>query len=111
VVRPIVTSNDGALYATDPSNNSLDRISGPFHVGQAFVAVMPCNANNAPQPPAPCPAKGFPANYLGQLDMGSGQVTTVTTTGTALQPVGMIFAPSGNDQGDQGAGGPPQNRH
>ncbi len=93
-----VTSKDGALYATDPSNNSLDRIRGPFQVGQAFVAVTPCNDNKAPQPPSPCPAKGFPANSLGQLDMTNGHVTSVST---ALQPVGMIFAPSGNDQGGQ----------
>jgi hypothetical protein len=90
------TSKDGALYATDPSKNTLDRISGPFQVGQAFVAVTPCNDNNAP---STCPAPGWPPNSLGQLDMADGQVTTVST---ALQPVGMIFAPSGNDQGDQG---------
>jgi hypothetical protein len=81
-----VTSEHGALYATDPTANTVDRITGPFKVGQAFVAVTPCNDNNAP---STCPAPpSWPANSLGQLNLSNGQITTVNTT---LNPVGLIF--------------------
>ncbi len=52
------------------------------------MAVTPCDANNAP---ATCPAPGFPANYLGHLDMYTGRIDRVLVRGAALHPQGMIF--------------------
>ena len=52
--------------------------------------MTPCDANNAP---ATCPAPGFPANYLGQLNMFTGHITRVPTRGVGLEPQGMIFVP------------------
>ena len=41
---------------------------------------------------ATCPApRGFPANYLGALNMSTGHITLVTTRGATLEPQGMIF--------------------
>jgi len=54
-----------------------------------MVAVTPCDANNAP---ATCPAPGFPANYLGQLNMDTGQISKVNLHGASLEPQGLIFA-------------------
>jgi hypothetical protein len=84
-----VTSGNGALYATDATANAVDRISGPFEPGQAYVAVTPCNDNNAP---STCPAPDFPANYLGRLDLSSGSISSVST---GLQPGGLAFVPNG----------------
>ena len=53
-----------------------------------FVAVTPCDAGNAP---ATCPAPGFPANYLGQLNAYTGQITAVKLRGARLHPQGLIF--------------------
>ena len=50
-----------------------------------------CDAGNAP---ATCPAPGFPANYLGQLNMYTGQITPVKLRGASLHPQGMIFVAS-----------------
>ena len=87
-----VTSGDGALYATDASANAVDRITGPFKPGQAYAAVTPCNDNNAP---ATCPAPGFPANYLGRLDLSNGSLSSVST---GLQPGGLVFVPNDGDR-------------
>jgi hypothetical protein len=89
-----IDAGDGALYVTDASANAVDRVTGPFRVGQAFVAATPCGDNNAP---SSCPAPPtWPANYLGQLDTTSGQITSVST---ALEPQGMIFvAGQGRDR-------------
>ena len=56
-----------------------------------FVAVTPCDGSNAP---ATCPGPGFPANYLGQLNMDTGQITPVQVHGARLEPQGMIFVAS-----------------
>ena len=82
------TSWKGAFFAADHDGDTIDRISGIFWPGTAFVAVTPCDANNAP---ATCPAPGFPANYLGKLNMFTGQITPVSLRGPRLQPQGMIF--------------------
>ena len=50
--------------------------------------MTPCGANNAP---ATCPARGFPANYLGHLDMYTGHIDRVLVRGAALHPQGLIF--------------------
>jgi hypothetical protein len=82
------TSWNGAFYAADHDGDTVDKISGFFWPGTTLVAVTPCDANNAP---ATCPAPGFPANYVGQLNMFSGQITPVSLRGPSLEPQGMIF--------------------
>jgi len=85
------TSWHGAFYVSDPGNDTVNAVTGTFWPGTALVAVTPCNANSAP---ATCPAPGYPANYLGQLNMYTGQITHVALRGPSLQPVGMIFVAS-----------------
>jgi hypothetical protein len=91
------TARTGVLYATDATNNAVSAVHGRFRPGDAFVAVTPCNANNAP---ATCPAPGFSANYLGRLDLSSGTVNPVTTTGAPLVPKGLLFIASDDNSGD-----------
>jgi hypothetical protein len=83
------TAWHGAFYATDHDADTVDVVTGPFRPGMALVAVTPCGANNAP---ATCPGPGFPANYLGQLNMHTGQITRVRLRGASLEPQGLIFA-------------------
>jgi hypothetical protein len=83
------TAWHGAFYATDHDADTVDVVAGPFRPGVALVAVTPCGANNAP---ATCPGPGFPANYLGQLNMHTGQITRVKLRGASLEPQGLIFA-------------------
>ena len=85
------TSWRGAFYATDNGADTVDVIIGSFWPGTAFVAVTPCGANNAP---ATCPARGFPGNYLGHLNMFNGQILKVSLRGASLHPQGLIFAAS-----------------
>ena len=85
------TSWKGAFYATDNGADTVDVIIGSFWPGTAFVAVTPCGANNAP---ATCPARGFPGNYLGHLNMFNGQILKVSLRGASLHPQGLIFAAS-----------------
>jgi hypothetical protein len=82
------TSWNGAFYATSTSDDTVDEIEGSFWPGTAFVSVTPCGANNAP---ATCPAPGFPANYVGHLDMYTGHIDRVSVRGAALHPQGLIF--------------------
>jgi hypothetical protein len=82
------TSWNGAFYANSTSDDTVDEIQGSFWPGTAFVAVTPCDANNAP---ATCPARGFPPNYLGHLDMYTGHIVRVSVRGAKLNPQGMIF--------------------
>jgi hypothetical protein len=82
------TSWGSTLYATDNGADTVDAVdSHLFWPGIALVAVTPCNANSAP---ATCPAPGYPANYLGRLDMFTGQITRVALRGV-LHPQGLIF--------------------
>ena len=83
------TAWHGAFFATDHDAGTVDVIVGPFRPGTALVAVTPCGANNAP---ATCPGPGFPANYLGQLNMHTGQITRLKLRGASLEPQGLIFA-------------------
>jgi hypothetical protein len=83
-----VTDRDGALFATDGTNDVVDVIRGDFRVGTAFTSVTPCNANSAP---STCPAPGFPPNYLGTINLTSGQVLPVSVAGVPLQPKGLLF--------------------
>jgi hypothetical protein len=84
------TSWDGAFFAASTSTDTVVEIQGSFWPSVAFVAVTPCDADNAP---ATCPAPGFPPNYLGQLDMFTGQISPVPVHGAAVHPQGMIFVP------------------
>jgi hypothetical protein len=84
------TTFSGALFAADHDADTVDIVTGSFIPGTAFVAVTPCDASNAP---ATCPAPGFPANYLGALNMFTGKIIRVSTRGASLQPQGMIFVP------------------
>jgi hypothetical protein len=82
------TSWKGAFFATDHDGNTVDVINGSFWPGTAFVAVTPCDANNAP---ANCPGRGFPANYVGHLNLFNGQIIRVSLRGATLHPQGLIF--------------------
>ncbi len=82
------TSRFGHLFAADHDGDTIDMISGPFSVGSVFVAVTPCDANNAP---ATCPAPGFPPNYLGSLNPWTGHISRTPMTGPSPEPQGMIF--------------------
>jgi hypothetical protein len=85
------TSWHGTFFAVSTGTDTVDAVSGTFWPGTAFVAVTPCDANGSP---ATCPGPGYPANYLGQLNMYTGQITRVSVHGAALQPQGMIFVAS-----------------
>lgn len=85
-----ITHPEGRLYATDNGAGTIDTVTGDFRAGTAFTAVTPCNANSAP---STCPAPpAYPANYLGTINLGTGQVSSVPVTGPALHPQGLIFA-------------------
>jgi hypothetical protein len=81
------TSPFGHLYTADHDGDTIDAVTGPFRIGSVFVAVTPCDADNAP---ATCPAPGFPPNYLGSLNPWTGQISRVPVTASP-QPQGMIF--------------------
>lgn len=84
------TRDFGALYTTDSTADTLDIVYGHLDTGTAYTAVAPCNANSAP---STCPAPGFGANYLGTVNLATGAVTRVHTSGSAVQPKGLIFVP------------------
>jgi hypothetical protein len=77
----------GRVYATDSSADTVDVVTGRFHDGTVLTAVTPCNANSAP---STCPAPGFPAPYLGTINLWTGQVTPAPVTGAKIQPKGMV---------------------
>jgi hypothetical protein len=85
-----VSDPSGAIYTTDNVADAIDKITGPFVKGSAFVAVTPCNANNAP---ATCPGPKFPQDYLGQLNPQTGAITHIAVHGVATAPKGMLFLP------------------
>jgi hypothetical protein len=82
------TRHFGVLYTTDSHANTLDMVSGPLRVGTAYTAVTPCNANSAP---ATCPGPGFPANYLGTINLKTGAIVKLALTGAPLQPKGLLY--------------------
>lgn len=85
------SNRHGVILATDSSHNTVNEITGPFSRGEVFVADTPCGANDAP---SVCPASGFPANFLGELNPDTGGITPVTVQGTAFEPQGgMLFLP------------------
>jgi hypothetical protein len=85
------TAHVGALYTADNANDTIYRVRGPFEPGEAFVAVTPCDAGNAP---STCPGPGFPPNYLGALNTSTGQIGRVELSGGAeVQPHGLLYLP------------------
>ena len=98
-----VTSDDGLLFVTDASSDSVDAVTGPFHVGEAFVSATPCGSNNAP---STCPAPPqFPANFLGTLDLNTGSVNQVPVSGVSLTPQGTVFVGGGENRKGRDQGG------
>ncbi|MCL2770557.1 MAG: hypothetical protein FWD42_10710 [Solirubrobacterales bacterium] len=78
----------GVLYASDSKHDTLVAITGLFRFGSVLVAATPCDANGAP---SPCPAPGFPANYLGELNPWTGEITSVPLIGPGVEPKGLLF--------------------
>jgi hypothetical protein len=76
----------GVFFTTDASADTVDAISGPVKAGTMLTAVTPCNANSAP---ATCTTP----NSLGTINLTTGAVTAVPTSGAAVQPKGLIFVP------------------
>jgi hypothetical protein len=74
------TDVDGTLLVTEGVDNEIFAVTGAFDPGTAFVAVTPGNANNPINRP----------NYLGRLDLRTGEVTQVVTT---IQAKGLLFIP------------------
>lgn len=74
------TDVDGTLLVTDGVDNGIFAVTGAFDPGTAFVAVTPGSANNPINRP----------NYLGRLDLRTGEVTQVVTT---IQAKGLLFIP------------------
>jgi hypothetical protein len=85
------TSWRGTFFGASTSTDTIEAVSGTFWPGTAFVAVTPCDANGAP---ATCPGPGYPPNYLGQLNMYTGKITSVSLHGPSFEPQGMIFVAS-----------------
>jgi hypothetical protein len=85
------TSWRGTFFGASTSTDTIDAVTGTFWPGTAFVAVTPCDANGAP---ATCPGPGYPPNYLGQLNMYTGKITSVSLHGPSFEPQGMIFVAS-----------------
>ncbi len=79
------TSRAGTLLATDSAANSVVAVTGTLAPGTAYTAVTPGNANTPPTP--------TPANYLGSIDLQTGAVHPVTTTGQPFQPHGLLYLP------------------
>lgn len=87
-------SPHGQLVGANTAGSTIDVVTGPFPAESIFVAVTPCDADNAP---ATCPAPGFPPNYLGQLNPWTGIITKLNVHGPAFGPQGMVFiGPSWN---------------
>ena len=78
----------GELIGTNTGGDTVDVVTGPFPDKSIFVAVTPCDADNAP---ATCPGPGFPPNYLGQLNPWTGVIAKVDLHGPAFGPQGLIF--------------------
>jgi hypothetical protein len=87
------TASRGTLYSTD-GKSKVYAVRGRFHVGTAFSAVTPGNANNAPPNPGP--------NYLATLNLNTGALTPVP--GITFTAKGLVFV-AGAEDGDGEDGG------
>jgi hypothetical protein len=73
----VVTSWNGALFATDQATDSVDLINGrPIWPGTAFIVVQ------------------GKTSTLARLNLLSGQILTQPTWGASLTPENLIFVPS-----------------
>jgi hypothetical protein len=93
-------TRQGTLYFSDSANDTIDEVSGGFDPGTAYVAVTPCGLNSAP---GTCPAPGYPANFLGTLNLWTGAITPLSLPdlgGVQPQPGGMIFVPRDRGEGN-----------
>lgn len=73
------TAWHGALYVTDNAAGTVSAVdSREFWPGTAFVTVTPASA----------------ANWLGLLNMATGQITPVELRGATVRPRGMVFVPN-----------------
>jgi len=75
-----VTDVAGTLLATDGVDSEIFAVHGQFDRGTAYVAVTPGDANTPVDSP----------NYLGQLNLRTGEITPAVTT---IQAKGLIFIP------------------
>ena len=75
-----VTDADGTLLVTDSVDNEVFAVRGEFDPGTAYVAVTPRDANNPINLP----------NYLGRLNLHTGEVSPAVTT---IQAKGLLFIP------------------
>jgi hypothetical protein len=91
------STGHGVLYATDPTHDLVDAVTGVFRAGEVFTTATPCGANSAPPT---CPAPNFPANYLATLDLTSGTVSPLPVSGAALIPEGLLFVGGHHGQGN-----------
>ncbi len=80
-------NDDGVLFATDSTNDSVDVVAGHFDPRQAIVVATPCGANSAP---GVCPAPMYPPNFLATLNPFTGEVTAVALTGATFTPQGGL---------------------
>jgi len=85
-------SPHGRIYGADTDGDTIDVVTGRFPAHSVFVAVTPCDADNAP---STCPAPGFPPNYLGSLNPWTGHITRVPLRGLAFNPQGLVFVGPG----------------
>jgi hypothetical protein len=74
------TDSGGTLLVTDSVDNEIFAVWGAFDPGTAYAAVTPTDANNPINRP----------NYLGQLDLRTGEVSRVVTS---VQAKGLLFIP------------------
>ncbi len=95
------SAGPGALYITDHADDLVDVLHGSFVPGTAFVSVTPCDANSAP---STCPGPGYPPDYLGTLNMATGQITPVDLAPEVLQTQSLLFADLGGPYGESQAG-------
>ena len=97
------TSDQGSLYATDSTNDSVDVVTGHFDRNQPIVVATPCGSNAAP---STCPATGFGPNFLATLNLETGAVTMITVTGAPFVPQGgLAFVSNHGDHGGHGGHG------
>ena len=84
------SSVGGTLYAADTSAGTIDAITGPFQRGSELVATTTCDASSAP---STCPAPGYPANYLGEVNPTTGAIGHLEVNGATVEPQGLLFMP------------------
>lgn len=77
------TRKAGFLLASNQVTDSVDLIAGSLAQDAAYAAVTPGDANTPPVP--------TPPNYLGEINLRTGVVTPVTTSGADLEPTALLY--------------------